>query len=529
MKPERCRVSTSLLLALASALLLPLALPSDLYAHGNPLVGLVALAPLLAGLASAPSFRSASAAGALFGAVSTFLTHYWLLFFQEFSVWTVSGVVLGYACYHALLGPILRGVALRLKGVRPLALAAAWTVYEYVKSSGFLAFPWGLVSHPFSDVLPLIQAADIYGVWGVSLLVAGVNALGAEQILRGVRGAERLPPRRLAGLAGVALFAIVLAIGYGAGRMASPPAQTGRAALVLVQHNADPWQEGNDNAAVTRAQDLTRSALAEGPADLVVWSETILPRVVRERQLARDLQRFPAPTSLMAFLRETGTPLLLGAPFQAAEKRGFENAALLLAADGSLLGHYGKQQLVPFAERVPLWRIAAVRRFVEGALGLSEGWTPGSGPAVLAVPLRAGGQARLAAPICFEDAFPDLCRRLLRAGAQTLVNLTNVSWSKRESAMLQMIAAARFRSVENRCALVRATNGGVTAVIGALGEIRAALPLFEPGFLRVEVPLYDVSGRTAYALFGDALPLALAAALALALAAAAARDRGRRP
>ena len=244
-----------------------------------------------------------------------------------------------------------------------------------------------------------------------------------------------------------------------------------------------------------------------------------MPYLVREAQLPRFLERFPRATSLGAFLRETGTPLLLGAPLQPEGAAGYENAALLLSPDGRLLGRYGKQQLVPIAERVPFWRVEAVRRFFETALGLTEGWTPGRGPVVQAVPLAAGRQARVATPICFEDAFPDLCRRLVRSGAEVLVNMTNVSWSRRASAMVQMIVAARFRSVENGCALIRATNGGVSAVIDPRGQIVASLPLFEPGFLRIEVPVYQGAGRTPYAVFGDLLPLGLAVALALGLAA----------
>jgi apolipoprotein N-acyltransferase len=514
----------SVLLAVCSAVLLPLALPNDLYRYGNPFLGAVALAPLLAGLALAPSFRAASAAGALFGAVSTFLAHYWLLFFHEFSVWTVSGVVIGYALYHSLLGPILRGVALRLTGTRPLALAATWTVYEYVKSSGFLGFPWGLIAHPFNMVLPLIQIADTYGVWGVTFVASAVNALAAERILDATRLA--LPRPRATRLASFGLALVAVAAGYGAWKLARPPAETGRLAVVLVQHDADPWQPGQDEAAVGQAEDLTRRALRAGPADLVVWGETIVPYLVRERQIAAFLQRFPEPTSLAAFLREIRVPLLLGSPFQRTGSSGYENAALLLAPDGRLLGSYGKQQLVPFAERVPLWGLAPVRRFFEDALGLTEGWTPGAGPVVLRLP-TAAGEVPLGTPICFEDAFPALCRGLVRAGARVLVNLTNVSWSRRESAMLQMIVAARFRAVEEGCALVRATNGGVTAFVSPGGEIRASLPLFEPGFLRVEVPLYAGAGRTVYARFGDWLPALLFITLVAGLLARLVSERRR--
>jgi apolipoprotein N-acyltransferase len=504
-------MAACLFLSLASALLLPLALPNDLYAQGNPFVGAVALAPLFAAMVLAPSFGAASLAGAVFGAVSTFFAHYWLLFFHEFSVWTVSGVVLGYAGYNAILGPVLRAVALASRRARPLALGAAWTVYEYVKSSGFLGFPWGLVSHPFGAVLPVIQVAAVYGVWGVSLVAALVNAVAAEGLL--AAWGAGLPAFVRRGHAVIVGLLVAATLGYGGWSLARPAAVADHLAVVLVQHNADPWQAGNDEAAIGEAQDLTRQALAGGRADLVVWSETIIPYLVREGQLARFLERFPRPAPIGEFLKEIGTPLLLGSPFQASGDAGYLNAALLLSPRGDLLGYYGKQQLVPIAERVPFWDLEVVRVFFEKALGLTEGWTPGDGARALRLPRGGKPDVALAAPICFEDAFPDLCRRLVGSGAQVLANLTNVSWSRRKSAMVQMIIAARFRGVENGCALLRATNGGVTSVIGARGEMLAEAPIFEPAFLRVDVPLYAGAGRTPYARWGDLLPWLLAAAI----------------
>jgi apolipoprotein N-acyltransferase len=133
------------------------------------------------------------------------------------------------------------------------------------------------------------------------------------------------------------------------------------------------------------------------------------------------------------------------------------------------------------------------------------------------VPLRSGGWLDFGVPICFEDAFSDLCRGFILRGADMLVNITNDSWSKTWSAEIQHFSVARLRSVENRRVLVRSANGGVSAVIDPWGRILQRLPLFVRTTAVVEVPLYAVNGLTVYTRFGDWFPRLLIGLLLVAL------------
>lgn len=503
-------------LVLLSAFLLPLALPNDLYTVGNPLLGMVCLAPLFVGLTLSGSYRLAAALGAVFGALSSFLAHYWLIYFGDFSVWTVTGVVLGYTLFGLLLGPVLRGVSTRLPRYRVFALAAAWTVWEYIKSTGFLGFPWGLISHPFTMILPLLQISDTTGVWGVSMLIALVNATVASMLLEGGGSAIGWAAQwvwRDAVMVG--LLGIVV-LSYGVFQMTDQPEVQDRLDIVLVQHNADPWADDGPQAVIT-AQELTRKAVAGGAPDLVVWSETILPLAMTEESVGPRLSRYPPASPMSQFLQELGVPLLLGSPFSPGDVDGYQNAALLLSPDGRLISYYGKQHLVPVAERIPFWSLGPVRWFFREKLGLSQGWTPGTGSRVMTVALAGREVIQFGTPVCFEDSFGDVCRRFVRDGADVLINLTNVSWSQRESAMIQMLVAARFRAIENRRLLLRATNGGVTAVIDTRGRITLRLELFRPDSLRTEVPLYRQKRLTPYTRWGDWFPIALFLGLTMAL------------
>ena len=89
-----------------------------------------------------------------------------------------------------------------------------------------------------------------------------------------------------------------------------------------------------------------------------------------------------------------------------------------------------------------------------------------------------------------------------------MINLTNDSWSKIESAEYQHFAIAYFRAIELRTSLIRSTNGGYTTVINPKGEILRDLPLFKEGTLSIDIPLYTHK-TTPYALFKDWLPLLL--------------------
>jgi apolipoprotein N-acyltransferase len=122
------------------------------------------------------------------------------------------------------------------------------------------------------------------------------------------------------------------------------------------------------------------------------------------------------------------------------------------------------------------------------------------------VPIEGEQPLPVGVPICFEDAFSGVVGEMVRSGARVLVNLTNNSWSRRESAQIQHLAAARFRSIEYRIALARSTNSGVTTLVDIFGRQTHSLPMFEAGSRYVSLPIYAEAGHTPYTLLGPWLP-----------------------
>lgn len=120
-------------------------------------------------------------------------------------------------------------------------------------------------------------------------------------------------------------------------------------------------------------------------------------------------------------------------------------------------------------------------------------------------PLALAGQS-VAVNICYEDVFgEEIIRALPQAGI--LVNLSNTAWFGRSLAQPQHLQIARLRAVETGRPMLRATNTGMTAVIGADGSLQAVLPPFTQGVLEAEVRGYE--GMTPYARYGNLGFLAL--------------------
>lgn len=539
---------------LATALVYALAMPNELLPEGSLLLGLLALAGYFAALGAADSFREARRIGIVFGSVSTVLSNYWLMFFGDFSVWTIGGVTLGYAVYHSLLGPIIRRAWQNPLAWRSLAVGAIWAAYEYLKSIGFLAYPWGLISYPAAGNLVLIQHVDITGVWALSFLFAALNALIAELMIPALRS-HAAPPgsirARLSLLAPqFAWCAVILAVmlGYGTVRLRTDIPRVADIRMVLVQQNVNAWARGAEADALRAAQRLTLDALATAavpdasdqapsspppPVDLVVWSETSL-----RRSYAENLQFYastPPEHPFRDFVRELGAPLLTGAPYIADyDSWDIYNAAIMLDQSAEMVQYYGKQHLVPFAESIPFWDIDRVRHFFQDMVGLYGVWTvapdyrlfelhlgaadadDAADPDAAAAGAAAGAErteanvssVRFGTPICFEDAFAYLVRGFVNSGADLLVNLTDNSWSATNSAQYQHFVAARFRPVETRRTLVRSTNSGLTSVIDAHGRVIAELPMFTAATLMVDVPVYREARLTVYTVWGDYLPQA---------------------
>jgi apolipoprotein N-acyltransferase len=372
---------------------------------------------------------------------------------------------------------------------RIVAAPAAWVVLDWLRTFFPAAFPWGFLGYSQVPVAPVIQLADVAGIYGVTALLVSCNVALAEVARDGFA--------RHRGLVAVQVCVVLAVVGYGAVRLSHVASLKGSALRVaLVQGNIAQdvkWRHGLDEVIFARHMALSERAVAEG-ARLVVWPEAAIPFFVNIDPRSRRLSDFT---------RRHDVALLAGAPgydHRAGDKPRQYNQAWLVDPGGALHGPYDKIRLVPFGEYVPWGGLfGLVQKAVEGIgdFGAGDTYTVFEAPAAAgaAVPTRA------AALICYEAIFPDLTRRFVRAGAELLVNVSNDAWYGRTAAPYQLLAMVAVRAVENRVPVVRATNTGVTAMISPAGEIRGQAPLFEEAVVVDDVELLRTFSL--YTVLGD--------------------------
>lgn len=126
--------------------------------------------------------------------------------------------------------------------------------------------------------------------------------------------------------------------------------------------------------------------------------------------------------------------------------------------------------------------------------------------------------------ICYEDLFgEEIAAQLAAPGlpqATMLLNVSNIAWFGDSIAVPQHLQISRLRSLETGRPMLRATNTGATAVIGADGRVLGQLEPYTQGVLATTVQGYK--GLTPYSRYGNALAVGASIAL-LALAWLAAR------
>ncbi len=488
-------------LTIISSVLFAMAQPNEFLNYGSIAIAFIALIPVLYSIYTSSGLRDSILTGALFGIISTSLVYFWLLFFEDFSIWTLSGVVITHTLYFIVLSPAIYVMG-KSRYLRPFLTASVWIGYEYLKSVGYMGFPWGLMSQT-AGIFPIVQIADITGQWGISFIIVLSNAMILETMIS-----------RKSRLLYSWVFTAVLIAGaflYGIYSNAKEIPWEKTLRIVLVQQDADSWITGQEIESIRIGQELTRRELAKNNVkpDLIVWSENAFRYPYTEN--STRYQTNPRGDPFNSFLRETDIPLLVGSAYILDRKTmSALNAVLLISPEGKILEYYGKNHPVPFAENIPFWNVGFVQNFFRNVIGLnSPGWTIGEPNVIFQVPLSDGSTVKFGTPICFEDSFPYIARGMIKSGADMFINLSNDSWSKTISGETQHLAAARLRAIETRRVLIRSTNAGVTTVIDPWGKMNYTLPLFQSRTVTADVPVYMNDYYTIYTVLGDWFPILL--------------------
>jgi len=476
------------LLAISSGVMVVLSFPNS----GLSFLAWIALIPLLTAL-EGTDLRRAFRLGFTCGLVAYAGILYWInIVITEYGnlSWAVS--ILLYLTLAAWLG-LFYGLATLVArageqvGIKSaFSLPVAWVAGDLLRSFLMTGSPWAMLGHSQYRTLPLIQIADICGVFGLTLLIVLANVV-LYRALRAVSGAGVPYPVKSAL---VLLILLVATLFYGFNRLnRGGSASAAPLRIALIQGNIPQdvkWSPAFQETTIVTYERLTREAARDG-VDLVVWPESAVPFFLQDEPQQAE--------RLKSLARELSASLIVGSPGHELRdgKRVFLNSAFMISPSGEVTGRSDKIHLVPFGEYVPLGRfLPFVSKLVVGIGDFS--------PGERATPLMAG-QTPVGTLICAEVVFPELGRAYVNNGARILANITNDAWFGRTAAPYQHFSMAVFRAIENRRSLVRSANTGISGFVDPAGRIIASTPLFREAVITRTVPIIKTS--TFYTRNGD--------------------------
>ena len=478
-------------LATASGLLLAASFPTIQF----PFLAWFALVPLLIALKGS-TIRNGFWTGGITGLVYFAGTVHWVTnsvhFYGGVPLVPASLITLLLCAYLALYPALFGAALIPIRKNHPslafLAAPALWTALELARTYVFSGFPWSLLGYTQYAELPVIQVANITGVYGITFLIVLVNAALAELVF----DRKRFIPMVASG----SILALVLS--YGALQLRKPEAK-GTFTVSVIQGNIEQdqkWDPAYEKQVTGVYERLTIKAAKQRP-DLILWPETATPFYFNsppeaDQKLSSDLKRF---------VKGNQVPVLFGSPtFEILPGRvvHLRNSAFLLSAEGTALAEYHKFHLVPFGEYVPL---KSVLFFVDKMVQAIGDFQAGTEYAVMAVPVQGQQDVKVSTVICYEIIFPDLVRRFVDKGATVITTITNDAWFGRTAAPYQHFSMAVLRAVENRVPIARAANTGISGFIDAKGHILQTSGVFVEADLTQTLAPGTV--RTFYTRYGD--------------------------
>lgn len=388
--------------------------------------------------------------------------------------------VLLLAVYLALYPLLFSYIIQRFQMSNVWAIAAIWTITEYLRGVVFTGFPWlqfgySLIDSPFSGLAPIL------GVEGLTFFVMLVSGY----LVNLVKNSQKMT-------ACIALFAVILVAFTSQWlQWVKPDEQQKATTISLVQGNIEQrmkWDPEYFDQTIDRYFQLIGSVI--GQSELIILPESAIPATERQIQ--------PLLVQLHTAGLKQGSELIMGTMYQ--NTQGLFNSAVVLGSADQPYSpdtamRFNKHHLVPFGEYVPFGQLLDWMRDVFILpVNLSQG-------EFIQPALQAAGR-KFNPAICYEIIFGNQLQKNQQAHqADYLLTISNDAWFGTSVGPWQHFQMARMRALELGKPLVRATNTGITAFVNGHGQIEKQAPQFET--LVLTHTIFPFKGETPFAIWGN--------------------------
>lgn len=462
----------------------------------------LALAPWVVAVVGIPGSKKFLLTVYLTGVVYFLVNLYWLSW-VTFPGWIAVCFYL--AVYFVVSGFILRRVYTKYRWPFTLVLPVVWVAQEYLRATVMTGFPWFFLAHAQHDSPALIQLCDLTGAYGLTFIIALVNGLLCDLLLRPLKQPADGPPAAILTTRVLVLLVACMIGGtvlYGRYRLRQGAETITPGPVITVVQEVIPIhvkEEGSSSEEIfARHLAISEQALAaKDQPDLIVWPETMVGGYMntwflRQRiddEFWQDISRESrAFDDQLRTITAKGPGVLVGAAsieidFQTGDNLRYNSAMFYQPGGARYADRYDKMHLVPFGEVVPFKRSWPwLYNTLNHLTPYDYDYSLEAGTETTVFPLEYGDRQKsnFAVAICYEDVTPHMPRKLAALKkdgtkqADFLLNISNDGWFvsggkdspvRPSSELMQHWIIGKFRAVENRVGIARAVNTGISGFI----------------------------------------------------------------
>jgi apolipoprotein N-acyltransferase len=215
--------------------------------------------------------------------------------------------------------------------------------------------------------------------------------------------------------------------------------------------------------------------------DAIIWPETAYPAIF-ERPFSQT--EMAMDRMLKGFLAQAKGYLIFGGYDN--DIRGLEYNSVFFLKGGTAYDKqvYHKSVLLMFGETLPFAEYFPSMKSWFPTMGF---FGRGPGPETYTLKNSAGDAFKFAPSICYEGLFEDHSMTGALMGADALLNVTNDSWFGEHGEPYQHLSLTRFRTIETRLPMIRATNTGFTVWIDPTGDQLKSTEISKADVLTAEI------------------------------------------
>ncbi len=400
-----------------------------------------------------------------------------------------------------------------------------WCAFEHIHLTWEISWPWLTLGNGFAMFPQWIQWYEYTGVFGGTLWILLIN-LGMFSLVWG-------QAKKFKSILILTILGLALPIGFSYLMYANYEEQGDILEVVAVQPNIDPYTEkfiDSENfiafeQQVDRFIQLSQQEITP-LTSFVLWPESAIdggfeelallstdPNAENRSLQAKDLRSiqkikaFKNKHAQLSLLTGLTSYTIYGQKSDAtitARSNGefyydVYNTAYYLGDDGSL-HTYHKSKLVPGPETMPYPKVLGFLSDLLVDFGGTSGQLGKQAERTVFINSQGYG---LAPSICYESIYGGFMAEYVRNGAHIIGIITNDGWWKDSPGHKQHLHYAVIRAIENRRAVARSANTGISAFITQKGKIVNATNFWEQDVIKAE--LRANTQLTFYSKHGDYL------------------------